>query len=169
MLSMRPIINFLKKPTGQFIAIALFLAGVSYTARLVYVDKPREDEALRARSGADRIGEIAQALVKKFDTSEDPAALLNTLPELADWYPADLPCGRPTNLPKPSVFWADLGFKEAAETYYQYRFERRQGAFVLRARRDQDCDGLHVVHTLRGALQWPSAHVGNLETQNADE
>lgn len=166
---MRWFINFLKKPTGQFIAIAVFLAGVSYTARLVYVDKPREDEALRARSGADRVVEIAQQLVSTGEGAENSDAFLNTMPEFADWYPSNMPCGLPVKLQKPDPFWQSIGFKDGAETFYQYRFERRGAAFVIRARRDQDCDGLFAVHTVRGGLKWPAGHASPLESQNSDE
>ncbi|MEZ4462259.1 MAG: hypothetical protein R3E66_21560 [bacterium] len=165
---MRGLINFFKRPTGQFVAIALFIAGVSYAARLVYVDQPKAEEEALARSGRDRIGELANVLIEQASAAQDQDAYLNGLPTRTAWFPADLPCGASTRISS-DPFWNGLGLKPGEASAYQYRFERDTGSFVIRTRRDRDCDGLYVVHHVNGTITWPRGFVGAVESQNIGE
>ena len=166
---MRAVINFFKRPTGQFVAIALFLVGVSYTARLVYVDKPREDEAAVARTGKDLIQDMAGSLLKQSAAAADRDGFIDGLPVRTEWYPAATPCAAVIPIQIDDPFWSPLGLKNGVNTAYQYRFDRTAGSFVFRARRDRDCDGLFVVHHLNGTIVWPDGILGEVESQNVGE
>lgn len=166
---MRFLLDFLKKPTGQFAAIALFILSVSYVGRLVYVDQPRLADAQRARSGSDAIVSMADVLRAQADSTDDAEGFLNALPVFETWYPESLPCGRSAVFPGGVPFWERVGLKPGDATVYQYRWEREAGSFVIRARRDQDCDGLHATYAVTGTFRWPSAHVSEVEAQNSGE
>jgi hypothetical protein len=166
---MRALINFFKRPTGQFVAIALFLVAVSYTARLVYVDKPREDEAAMARVGKDLIEEMANTLLKQSSVASDRDGFIAGLPTRTEWFPEIMPCAATLAVAAPNAFWAGLGFKAGDKTAYQYRFDRTAGSFVFRARRDRDCDGVFVVHHLNGTIVWPDGILGQVESKNVGE
>lgn len=166
---MRALINFFKRPTGQFVGIALFLVGVSYAARLVYVDKPREDEAAMAKVGKDMIQEMARALLDQSAAATDRDGFIDSLPVRTEWYPATTPCAALIAIPGDAPFWDALGLKKGDKTAYQYRFDRTAGSFVFRARRDRDCDGLFVVHHLNGTIVWPDGLLGQVESKNVGE
>ncbi len=166
---MRAVINFFKRPTGQFVAIALFLVGVSYIARLVYVDQPREDEAAMARVGKDLIEDMARNLLKQSAGATDRDGFIGSLPARTEWYPDGTPCAAVLPITADDPFWSALGLKTGDATAYQYRFDRTAGSFVFRARRDRDCDGFYVVHHLNGTIVWPDGILGQVESQNVGE
>lgn len=165
---MHRLIKLLKRPTGQLIAIALFLVLVSYIARAVYIDQPKADEAALAKTGEERVGILASKLLENAASAESQDTFIASLPAHTDWYPNALPCAGQSKVGA-NPFWQSLGFEVGETTAFQYRFDRTAGSFEFRARRDQDCDGIFVVHHVSGTIIWPKGISGAVQSLNIGE
>ena len=168
---MKKVIAFFKRPIGQFIGIGLLVVGSAYLGRFYYVDMPKLRQTEQAKTGPERVIEIAEKLQSEFTRAEDGDAFVQSLPKRTAWNPATLECGASGTFDEgDSAFWSMLGVEAVKETLFQYRFERMGDAYLLRARRDSDCDGLHVVHLLRGNTDWTAIlRDANIESKNIDE
>ncbi len=149
---------FFKKPIGQFIGLGLICVAAAYFGRLYYVDYPTHQATEEAKSGAERLEEMASMLDDALSAAEDRQAFVAGLPPLTSWNPVEIACGGYEgefhgDLP----IWKTLGIESGKKTRFQYRFEKSDLGFVLRARRDVDCDGIYVVHTLEGVTNWSSS------------
>lgn len=156
--------------TGRALLVGLIFLGSMAAARWYYVDRPRalEDEARGA--GAALLESMAEQLEDARSNADDTEAFAKTLPARTEWYPADLPCGARIDFPiERDPVWEVLGAPTKGKTAFQYRFERFDGVFKLRARRDSDCDNLYTVHTLTGRTDWTTMTNSELETQNSGE
>lgn len=148
---------FFKKPIGQFIGIGLFCVAVAYLGRLYYVDLPAHEAKTEAKAGAERLEEMASKLDSGLSAAEDRQAFVAGLPPLTSWNPVELACGGyEGEFHGDLEIWQTLGIESGAKTRFQYRFEKSDLGFVLRARRDSDCDGIYVTHTLEGVTNWTS-------------
>ena len=168
---MKAVLTFLfKKPSGQALLVGLLVAATAYGARLYYVDLPRKQEVGRAQAGPAQLEAMAEALDAAMSSAPDRDAFVETLPKITQWYPADIPCdGAGSFSPTRAPVWDTLALPKDGESEFQYRFDRHGTGFVLRSRRDTDCDGIYVVHTLRAASDWASVVGTKLTSQNGDE
>ena len=163
------IVTYLREsPTARIIAVFGLIVAGFYAARLYYVDVPKIEEKAASQAGAARLDAMADALEARIGTSG--AELSKTLPRRTPWHPANLPCGAEiafgaTHEP----IWNSLGIDAAQTTAFQYRFEYHDDRFVLLARRDSDCDGLHGVWRLEGRTDWSALLGRTTSAQNASE
>jgi hypothetical protein len=156
--------------TGRAILVGLIFLGAMATARWYYVDRPRALEAEARGAGAALLESMAEKLDDAVSEAAETELFVASLPKLTEWYPADLPCD--ARLPFPAErdpVWDVLGAPKDGTTAFQYRFERTDNTFKLRARRDADCDNLYTVHTLTGSTDWTSMMSTEMETQNLGE
>ena len=164
------ITNFLfTHPIGRFILIGGVALLVAYAVRFYYIDRPRiAREDLRV-SGMERLDAMAASLGEALE-GDDGEAIRERLPERSAWYPAELPCGAELAYPVPrEPLWDVLGLPADGATGFQYRFDQQGERFVLRARRDTDCDGFYLVYTLTGSTDWTSVVGNRTHVQNAEE
>ena len=156
--------------TGRAIVVGLIFLGAMAAARWYYVDRPRQLEEEARGAGAALLESMAEQLDDARDEASDGDAFANSLPERTEWYPADLPCDARIPFPvERDAVWEVLGAPSKGKTAFQYRFEKTENTFTLRARRDSDCDGIFSVHKLTGSTDWASITSTDLETQNIGE
>lgn len=168
---MKKVLHFLfKKPVGQFLSVGLIFVAVAYLGRLYYVDLPEYEEQQETAGAADRLEVMARTLDENLAGSETPQQLLDAAPEFTAWNPFDLPCGGYTaEFHGDAEIWTLLGIENGAETKFQYRFERRGGDILLRARRDTDCDGLYSTYSLAISSGLTGLKWGDVERHNLNE
>lgn len=155
---------------GRLLLVGAIFLGAMSVARWYYVDRPRmmADEARGA--GAALLESMAERLEDARSEADDADAFAASLPERSDWYPRQLPCA--SSVPFPTdrqPIWDLLDAPTEGTTEFQYRFERHDDVFILRARRDSDCDNLYAVHTLTGRTNWTTITQTELEAQNTGE
>jgi len=154
---LKGILNFFfMTNTGRIVFVCLLLILGAYVGRIVLVDAPQAEKKEQREVGPRRLDEMASRLQKAISDGDDH--FVDSLPQRSAWYPADLPCAARKKAPeKREPIWDLLGMERGVEVGYQYRFDRSDGVFTLRARRDSDCDGIYVVHTLEGRTDdWSS-------------
>lgn len=154
--------------TGRLLVVALALLLGAYGARLYFVDMPARQEKEQAAAGSERIEAMADALEDVI--GERGAEMGEGLPTRTAWHPADLPCAARKKFGTPNdPVWGTLGVDPEEETAFQYRFEYSDEQFVIRARRDSDCDGLYAIWTLEGHTDWSGLLGRTVRAQNSDE
>ncbi len=168
---MKGVLNFLlKKPLGQGILIASLVVLSAYAGRLYYVDLPKMQMEEAAKAGPEQLEASASALNDAMSAAANKTAFVDSLPKMTEWYPASLPCDASADYPAPrDAVWDTLQLPKDGKTEFQYRFNRHDTGFVIRARRDSDCDGVYVVHTLRGGTDWSAVVGTKLTSENFDE
>jgi hypothetical protein len=154
--------------TGRLIVVALALVLGAYAARLYFVDLPAREEKAAAAAGSETIDAMADRLEQAI--SERGEEMAEKLPARTAWYPETLPCAAEVKFGTPSdPIWSTLGVKSEQKTAFQYRFEYSDDRFVIRARRDSDCDGIYAVWTLEGRTDWSAVLGRTIEAQNSKE
>lgn len=155
---------------GRAIVVGLIFLAAMGAARWYYVDRPRQLAEEAQGAGADLLEAMAQRLEEARAEADDAEAFANALPRRSQWYPQSLPCGAAIDFPaEREPVWEILDAPTKGKTEFQYRFERLDGVFILRARRDSDCDNFFAVYTLTGRTNWTSITRTELEAQNNDE
>ena len=167
-MSNRVVQYFRNSPTAGIITVGLLIVGAFYAARLYYVDVPKLEQKAESQAGAERLEAMADAL-EEYIGAEGKAAAAS-LPARTDWYPRELPCaGEVAFGAADSPIWATMKVEADETTAFQYRFEYLEDHFVLRARRDSDCDGLYAVWVLEGRTDWSALLGRTTSAQNVRE
>jgi len=138
----------------RYVVGAFIVIGAAAILKYVLIDVPKKETARVAGTGPERLEKLTEVLAKES----------GPLPKLTEWYPKDLPCGQKIAAPE-DEFWNGLGIPVGEATYYQFRLESDEKRYTVLARRDSDCDGLHVVHRVSARL----GEEGDVHSHNVGE
>lgn len=149
-----------RSAVGRALTFGLVLMLVAYGVKLFYLDNKEAEQQRDQREAAGALEAMAATLTERLQSADDLKAAFDELPEATGWYPERIACGRTATLEAPDAFWQGLGLEAGQSVGLQYRFERTEDAFVILARRDDDCDGIFFVARLDGLANW----TGGVET-----
>lgn len=158
---------FTKTQTGRALAIAAVVLALAYGGKQYYTHTNESQRTRDARDANGTLTTMADSLEAHLEDSDD--AELDDLPAHSGWFPERLDCGADSSFPEPDGVWSWMGIEAGEATRFQFRVERIDEGFRLRARRDSDCDGLYYVITQDSRESMTGGFYRRTESQNVNE
>jgi hypothetical protein len=160
-----------RSPLGRALVAGAVILLAAAGAKYAY-DRAHETDVERRETLEEEIEAVSERLSARLEQTDDISAELEEMPRDTGWFPAGYRCGGGEFAApgEPEPFWREaFGGAIPAKMRFAWRFRRRDGGFVLWARRDTDCDGLFEVYRRTVSDSWGSGLGVRVETENLGE